>query len=404
MVEPSATDLLVGESGGPTEVPANTAGWRRLLRRFDWGAYGIVIGTVAIWLVFNVATDGLFLSPRNLTLLMVQGVVLGIVASGVVLIMVMGNIDLSVGSTVGLCATIAAYLQVVYAWDTLPAIAAVLLLGLAIGIWQGLWIAYAGIPAFIVTLAGLSLFRGLTFFITNGQTYAPMSSSFESIAGGSLTPDSSLLVVLVVAVLYVAVLARSAPSAVGRQPGAAAIAMSIARGTPVLVVLAIVAIVGTSYKGIPYPVLVLAAVAVALAFVAQRTRFGRHLYAIGGNREAATLAGVSVARHTFLAFAGMGILYALAGTVLAARLNGAVPNSALGLELDVITACIIGGTSLFGGSGTIQGVILGALLLTSLNNGMDLLGFSTYLQWIVKGIVLLLAVLLDVTLKRRRAA
>jgi D-xylose transport system permease protein len=145
-------------------------------------------------------------------------------------------------------------------------------------------------------------------------------------------------------------------------------------------------------------------VAVALSFIAQRTRFGRHLYAIGGNREAAVLAGVNVARHTFLAFVGMGILYALAGTVLAARLNGAVPDSALGLELDVITACIIGGTSLFGGSGTIQGVILGALLLTSLNNGMDLLGFSTYVQWIVKGVVLLLAVLLDVSLKRRRAA
>jgi ABC-type xylose transport system permease subunit len=231
-----------------------------------------------------------------------------------------------------------------------------------------------------------------------------MSSSFESIAGGSLARDASVLVVVVLAVVYVAVLVRSARSATGGQPTASAIAVSIAQGTPVLAVLAIVAIVGTSYKGIPYPVLVLAAIAVVLAFIAQRTRFGRHLYAIGGNREAAILAGVNVARHTFLAFVGMGILYALAGTVLAARLNGAVPDSALGLELDVITACIIGGTSLFGGSGTIQGVILGALLLTSLNNGMDLLGFSTYLQWIVKGVVLLLAVLLDVTLKRRRAA
>jgi D-xylose transport system permease protein len=389
----------------PADTPRPAAAWQRALGRVDWGAYGLVIGTGAIWLALNFATDGLFLSPRNLTLLMVQGVVLGTVASGVVLIMVMGNIDLSVGSTVGLCATIAAYLQVAHGWDTLPTLAAVALIGLALGIWQGLWVAYAGIPAFIVTLAGLSLFRGAAFFISNGQTFAPMSTSFESIAGGSLDRSQSLLAVVIAAALYIGYLARSTEHGVGTpRSWAVGVASSAARGTPVLVVLAIVAIVGTSYKGIPYPVLILAGVALVIAFVAQQTRFGRHLYAIGGNREAALLAGVSVARHTFFAFAGMGLLYALAGSVLAARVNGAVPDSALGLELDVITACIIGGTSLFGGVGKIQGAILGAIFLTSLNNGMDLLGLSTYIQWIVKGVVLLLAVLLDVSLKRRRAA
>ncbi len=402
MAELSPTESAMVEPPPPIKASGAT-GWRRTLTRLDWGAYGIVIGTVAIWLVFSVATDGLFLSSRNLTLLLIQGVVLGIIASGVVLIMVMGNIDLSVGSTVGFTATIAAYLQVVQGWDTLPTIGAVVLLGLAVGMSQGVWVAYAGIPAFIVTLAGLSVYRGLTFFITNGQTFAPMSPDFESIAAGFLNPQLSLVLVAIVAAAYLAFLVRTVPRAAGGST-ARRLALSVARGTPVLVILAIVAFVGTTYKGIPHPVLVLAAIAVVLAFIAQQTRFGRHLYAIGGNREASVLAGVNVARHTFIAFAGMGVLYALAGTVLVARVNGAVPDAALGLELDVITACIIGGTSLFGGSGSIQGAILGSLLLTSLNNGMDLMGFSTYLQWIIKGIVLLLAVLFDVSLKRRRAA
>lgn len=404
MGEPSAPNLHLGEVGEPSEGSAGARSWRRSLERFDWGAYGIVIGTVAIWLIFNVTTGGLFLSPRNLTLLLVQTAGLGMLASGAVLIMVSGNIDLSAGSSVGLCMTMVAIFQVSYGWDTLPAIAAVVLIGMAIGVWQGLWIAYAGIPAFIVTLASLSLLRGLAFIITNGQTFSPMSPSFESIANGSLVPGVSLALVLVLAVLYVAYLARSAISTASQQPSGRAIAAAVGKGIPVLAVLAIVAVVGSLYKGIPYPVIALTAVALAVAFVALRTRYGRHIYAIGGNREAAILAGVNVSRHVFLAFVGMGILYALAGSLLASRLNGAIPDAALGLELDVITACILGGTSLFGGVGTIQGAVLGSLLLTSLNSGMELLGFSTFMQWVVKGCVLLLAVLLDVTLKRRRAA
>ena len=403
MVEPGAPIVNPSQLSDQIDAGVGRRGWRGSLERFDWGAYGIVFGTVAIWLIFNVTTGGLFLSPRNLTLLLVQTAGLGMLASGAVLIMVSGNIDLSAGSSVGLCMTMVAIFQVSYGWDTPGAIGIVLLVGIAIGVWQGLWVAYAGIPAFIVTLASLSLLRGLAFIITNGQTFSPMSPSFESLANGSLVPSVSLVAVVVVAVVYIAYLARSAITSRSAQPGGRAIAAAIGRGIPILAVLAIVALVSSLYKGIPYPVIGLAAVALAVAFVALRTRYGRHIYAIGGNREAAILAGVNVSRHVFFAFVGMGVLYALAGSLLASRLNGAIPDASLGLELDVITACIIGGTSLFGGVGTIQGAILGSLLLTSLNSGMELLGFSTFMEWVVKGCVLLLAVLLDVTLKRRRA-
>jgi D-xylose transport system permease protein len=180
--------------------------------------------------------------------------------------------------------------------------------------------------------------------------------------------------------------------------------MESLRSLPVLIILAVILYVAWTYRGIPIAVLIFAVLALSLAFVATRTRFGRHLYAIGGGREAAILAGINTASHTFVLFVGMGALYGLAGVVLASRLNGAPPDPALGLELDCITAAIIGGTSLMGGVGTIQGAILGAILLTSVSNGMDLIGMSSYFQFVVKGLILLLAVLLDMFLKRRQVA
>lgn len=401
---PTASD---GSTATPSETLAAASGAldkRSLFARVDWGAYGVVIATVAIWLVFNAASDGLFLSPRNLTLVMEQSVVVGIVACGMVLVMVTGNIDLSVGSTVGLACVISGYMQVVQGWDTLPTIALVLIVGLAIGMWQGLWVAYVGIPAFIVTLAGMSLFRGAAFVLDQGQSYAPMAPSFSWIASSSLNTELSAVLVVVAAVSYVLFSVLSTEGGTASLRSTRLVASALARAVPVLVLLAVVGWVVVSYRGIPVAVLILTAVALLLTFIANRTRFGRHLYAIGGNREAAFLAGVTVKRHTFVVFAGMGLLYGLAGIVLAARMNGAPVDAVIGLELDVITACIIGGTSLFGGIGKIQGSILGVMLLTSLSNGLDLLGFSTYAQFIVKGMVLLLAVLLDVFLKRHRIA
>jgi D-xylose transport system permease protein len=391
-----------------TDQAPSPARWTALrgLDRVNWSSYGILVGIIVIGIAFNAMTGGLFLSPRNVTLLAVQAVILGMAACGMVLIMVSGHIDLSVGSAVGLTTTITVYTQVTFHWSAPAAIVAALVVGLLIGIWQGTWIAVTGIPAFVVTLAGMTLLRGVTYLVTNGQTFAPVSPGMAQIANGFIDPHFSLILIVVAAAIYIGArlaqfVRRSGASRVEERPS---LARELGRAIPLVVVFGIVLYIALSYQGIPYAVLVLAAVALGLSFIAMRTRFGRHLYAMGGGKEAALLAGINVARNTFAVFVGMGLIYGLAGVVLASRLNGAPPDPALGLELQAITAVIIGGTSLMGGVGTIQGAILGAVLLTSINNGMDLMGLSSYLQFVVEGLILLLAVLLDRLLKRRRGA
>ncbi len=396
--------MIPGQGDGNTGLPGTSGratSFLSLLKKVNWGAYGVITATIIIWVMFNIATDGLFLSPRNLTMMLIQGVVLGIVVNGVLLVMVTGNIDISIASTVGLCATIAAWLQAENGWSMLPTILVVAAIGLAIGLMQGTWIAYIGIPAFIVTLAGQTIFRGAAFLLNHGQTYSPMSESFRVIAGGSTSPTVSIILLaaaaLVICVLPFFNLGRNADQP--RPPFGA----TLKKVLPTTILLAVIGYISLSYKGIPFPVLILLALAVLVNFIASRTRFGRHLYAIGGNREAAVLAGINVKLHVLLVFAGMGILYALSGIVLASRVNGAPPDPALFIEMDAITACVIGGTSMFGGIGTIPGALLGTLLLISLNNGMDLMGINTFIQFVVKGIVLLLAVLLDISLKKRKS-
>ncbi len=371
-----------------------------VIKKINWGAYGVITATIIIWLFFNFATDGLFLSPRNLTMMLIQGVVLGIVVNGVLLIMVTGNIDISIASTVGLCATVAAWLQAQHGWQTLPTILIVILIGMTIGFSQGAWVAYVGIPAFIVTLAGQTIFRGAAFLLNHGQTYSPMTQSFKFIAGGSTSSMVSIILLSVAAVLFIIVPIIKPGKSINRPK--TTLLNFFKQVLPTIGLLGVVGYISLSYKGIPVPVLLLAGLAVLVYFISSRTRFGRHLYAIGGNREAATLAGINVKFHVLLVFAGMGILYALSGIVLASRINGAPPDPALFLEMDAITACVIGGTSMFGGIGTIPGAMLGTLLLVSLNNGMDLMGINTFVQFVIKGIVLLLAVLLDISMKKRR--
>lgn len=392
--------VLAPETGASVENKNKGRNFLEIFKKINWGAYGVIAATIIIWVFFNFTTDGLFLTPRNLTMMLIQGVVLGIVVNGVLLIMVTGNIDISIASTVGLCATIAAWLQATQGWETLPTILVVVGIGLLIGLAQGTWVAYIGIPAFIVTLAGQTIFRGAAYLLNHGQTYSPMTESFKVIANGSLSPTLSIIflgVVFVVAAIFVGIELRE------KNNKRINLIEMIKKVIPVFVLLGLVGYVSMSYKGIPLPVLLLAILTVVVTFISSRTRFGRHLYAIGGNREAAILAGINVKLHTLIVFGGMGVLYAFSGIVLASRVNGAPPDPALFIEMDAITACVIGGTSMFGGIGTVPGAILGTLLLISLNNGMDLMGISTFIQYVVKGVVLLLAVLLDISLKRKRA-
>jgi D-xylose transport system permease protein len=386
-----------------TEHPAGPSGGRprrRLqLASVDWTTYGLLIGLAAIWVVFAIGTNGLFLSGRNLTLLLVQAVILGIATCGIVFIMVAGHIDLSVGSAVGLVATLVAWTQSQHHFGAPAAVGIAILAGLVIGAWQGFWVAYLKVPAFIVTLAGMMLIRGITYIITEGQTYGVQSTSIMSLATGQLSKSLSLVLVVVVAVLALLPNHEARENAQGLLRGW--LRLVVGR-IPLLMLLGVICYLAMSYRGIPYAVLIVAVLASVLTFVGNSTMHGRRIYAIGGETESARRAGINVKRYVFVLFAMMGLVYALDGIMLSARLGGAPPDPALFLELNAITAAIVGGTSLFGGAGRVAGALLGALLLTSLSNGMQLMNISTYYQYVVQGIVLLVAVLVDITLKERR--
>lgn len=356
--------------------------------------YGLVIALLIIAVVFEVLTDGLFISSRNIPLLLRQAAVVSIVAMGVSLVIVMGHIDLSIGSAVGLCAIVGAFLMKEAEWSVLASVVSVFGVGVAIGAWHGFAVSMMRVPAFVVTLGGLLIFRGIGLVITEGETLASFPRSFQTFGQGFVSPGQSMALVLVGATAYGAYVLL--PVLRGKRFGIAAI---------LRLVLVIVGALFLAYSfrgssGLPVPVAIMGALAIALGFVATRTRFGRHLYAVGGNRAAAELSGIRVRRTTFAMFVIMGSLYALAGVILASRLNGAPPQGAPFLELDAIAAAVIGGTSLMGGVGTVGGALLGALLMTSVSNGLSLMSVPTFYQLIASGLILVLAVFFDVQTKR----
>lgn len=379
---------------------------------------GMLGALVIIWLAFNVATDGIFLTSRNLWNLAVQSSVVGIIATGMVFVIVMRQIDLSVGSLLGFAGMIMAVLQV----DVFPVGAewawfATLVLGIAagaaLGLFQGWWIAYQAVPSFIVTLAGLLIFRGGAWLMTQGRTVAPLDPTFQILGGGlngaiGWTWSWILGGVAVVAVLVLAYRSRLKRSRHGFHVRPLW-AEWLVTGSGVAAILGFVWVMN-SYdmpqsdiaRGIPVPVLILIGVAIVMTFIARSTKFGRYIYAIGGSPDAAKLAGIDTRRIMLLVFVIIGMLSALAGAVASARLNAGANATGTLTELHVIAAAVIGGTSLAGGAGTIAGAVLGAVIMQSLQNGMVLIGFTSALQQVVIGLVLIVAVWLDVVYRRRR--
>jgi D-xylose transport system permease protein len=357
---------------------------------------------IGIWIFFQLQTDGLFLSSANMTNLLRQACLVGILAVGMVLIIVSGHIDLSAGSAVGLVAIVAAELQIQHGMSTLPTIVLALLTGVALGVWNGLWVAYGGVPSFVVTLGGLLAFRGIALVLTKGFTFAPFEQSFSDVFQDFIGTRASIALVALLFVLGAAVvvsrLRHSGPLAATDKVNAsiALVALAVACGY--------FAWVFADNLGMPVPILILAVIAGIFAFIARRTRFGRRLYAIGGNPEAARLAGINTARNTFFVFVLMGVLYGVVGVLLGARLNAAPPNGGTFMELDAIAAAVIGGTSLMGGVGTVGGALLGALLLQSIANGMSLENIQSDYQLIVTGLILIGAVYIDMAAKRRGRA
>ncbi|MBU9723704.1 MULTISPECIES: sugar ABC transporter permease [Bacillaceae] len=375
----------------------------RISFKMDVRAYTLIIALLLIFVVFTILTNGDFISSRNIANLSRQMTVIGILAVGMTLIIVAGHIDLSVGSLLGLTGGIAAILQVWYGWSTLPVIIVTVLAGVVLGLWQGWWVAYKGVPAFIVTLGGMMIFRGILLGISGGQTVAPMSESFRVI-GQSYIPY--LIGYILTAVFIVFAFLMVGRKRKRRQKLDLALKpASLDYGTMVVVAVLITLFVYmlNRYQGIPVPLLILLVIAGIFVFISKNTTFGRHIYAIGGNQEAAKLSGINIKRNVLSVFVIMGALSAIAGIVLTSRLNAGTVGAGQMYELDAIAAVVIGGTSLMGGVGTIVGSILGALIMASIDNGMSMMNVAPFWQYIVKGLILILAVWLDISSKKKNA-
>lgn len=402
-VEEEQAPVRTVEGAGPL------AGSRRnLLSRIpieQLRALSLIGVLLVIWIVFQVLTGGLFLSPRNLTTLSVQVAMTAILAAGIVMIMVQGHIDLSIGSAVAFTGMVATLLVdptrglglTTSPWLIIPV---TILAGMAIGAWQGVWIAWLGVPAFIVTLASLLALRGAALTITGGSTTSHQGTlSFLAADFISAHWATLFLTLLVAGFAALRIIDRRARmQATGQE-----LPLSTSVLLPVVLVgaMAVAAsIIAFSYRGAPLPVVILVAILATVTFIMSRTAFGRRLYAIGGNPAAARYAGINIGWHCFVAFLAMGALYGLAGLIMVSRIGVAVPTAGIGLELTVIASAVIGGTSLFGGKGTAAGAVVGALLLESLNNGMGLMNVESSFQLIVNGLVLLIAVYLDIRSRR----
>jgi D-xylose transport system permease protein len=363
--------------------------------------YTMLFALIAIWLFFQWATAnenapyGLFLSPRNFSNLMRQTAVTGVLAVGMLMVIVTGNIDLSVGSLVGFIGGVAAFSQGAENWGLVATLAAAVIVGIAVAEAQGALVAYANIPAFIVTLGGLLAWRGVVLGMTKGETIPITLPGFKAVGQQFVTRPVGLALALiaVAAIVWLNVRRHRARERYG--VGKTSV-LNLALGIvlPSLVVALFIWRMNAS-EGIPIPVIILIVVALGGAFLTQNTTFGRYLYAIGGNPDAARLSGINVRAHIWAVFCIMGALAGVASIIYTARVGSASPDAGNLLELDAIAACVIGGTSLMGGRGTVFGACLGALFMASLDNGMSLLNVQPYSQFIIKGAILVTAVGLD---------
>ncbi|MFB5763295.1 multiple monosaccharide ABC transporter permease [Paenibacillus medicaginis] len=372
--------------------------------------YGMIIALVVIMLLFEILTGGLLLQPINITNLILQNSYILVLAIGMVLVIITGHIDLSVGSIAAFVGAISAIMMVDMQLPPWLAVIASLIIGGLIGAWQGFWVAYVRIPAFIVTLAGMLLFRGLTMIVLEGQSISPFPGGFQKISsgfipgfGGSGMNMVAILVGIVLTVWYIIneLRDRKAQSKYGFELSPQG--LFILKLVVVAAIINAFTIVLASYSGIPNILVLLFILIVVYSFVMNRTIMGRHIYALGGSEKAAGLSGVKTKKVTFWVFVNMGVLSAVSGLIFAARLNAATPRAGTNFELDAIAACFIGGASASGGIGTVFGAIIGGLVMGVLNNGMSLIGLGIDWQQGIKGLVLLLAVAFDIYNKNKRA-
>ena len=384
----------------------------------DTRMLAMIVALLVIWITLNVMTEGIFFTARNMYNLAVQTSVVGIMATGMVLVIVARHIDLSVGSVMGFTGMVIAFLQVhVFTlgagWNWPLTVLCGLVLGGLIGLLQGWWVAFRGVPAFVVTLGGLMIFRGAAYLVTDGRTVAPMDETYQLLGGGidgSIGATGSWIFggICIAILLFGVIKGRERRKRYGCMPKAIW-AEALIVVVSIALICGFVLVMNSYYKprteiprGIPIPVLILIGVVFTMTLLPKVTKFGRYVFAIGGNPEAAELSGINVPRVTMYIFGVMGVLCGVAAVITTARLNAGANSMGQMAELYVIAAAVIGGTSLAGGLGSIAGAILGALIMQSLDSGMVLLGISSAMRMVIIGAVLIVAVWFDVVYNKNR--
>ncbi|MFF3493810.1 multiple monosaccharide ABC transporter permease [Streptomyces sp. NPDC002795] len=393
-----------GGAAGGGLLQLVVAGMRRNMRQ-----YGMLIALGLLVAVFAVWTDGDLILPRNVSNLVLQNSYILILAIGMMLVIIAGHIDLSVGSLTAFVGSMAAVLTVSHGLSWPVAVILCLVMGGIAGSIQGWLIAYGGIPSFIVTLAGMLVWRGLTEILLKGQTLGPFPDGLQKIGNGFLPaagPNTNYhnLTLLLGVLLAAAVVWQELRDRRRQREFSLDVVpfnLFMLKLVAIVAAIAVVTMLLASYKGTPIVLIILGVLVVGYGYVMRNSIFGRHIYAIGGNLPAAKLSGVKDKKVSFYVFLNMGVLAALAGLVVAARLNAASPKAGLNFELEAIAASFIGGASMSGGVGTILGAIIGGLVLGVLNNGMNLLGVGSDWQSVIKGLALLAAVGFDVWNKRK---
>ncbi len=376
--------------------------------------YGILAALVLIIIAFSILTKGTLLDPNNVAALIKQNAYVMVLTIGMTMVIIARHIDLSVGSVVAFVGAVVALCMKDFGVNWFLAVLIGLFLGVLIGAWQGFWVAYVGVPAFIVTLGGMLLFRGLAIIVLGGKTIAGLPTQFNDIAGGSFPAFFGYLgqldvvtlvigIVAIVAAVYSQVMARIKAIKTG----------AVVSGTVAFVVQQLAIVLGVGFitwrlalsaGGTPIVLVIIGVLVIVYSFIMNRTPFGRHVYAVGGNLKAARLSGIDTKRVDFMVFVNMGLLAALAGIITTSRAGSAVATAGNMYELDAIAAAFIGGTAVSGGVGKISGAIIGALVMGVLNMGLSILNVDPSWQMAIKGIVVILAVAVDLASRRRTGA
>ncbi|MCB5230987.1 MAG: sugar ABC transporter permease [Candidatus Cloacimonetes bacterium] len=370
--------------------------FKKYLKTIELRNFVMIGALLLIWVVFSTLTGGSFLLTRNISNLVRHMALVGILGIGMTMVIITGNIDLSVGSILGAMGGLAAVLHVWYGVGTYQTIGIVLLVSMIIGTAQGAIISYLKVPAFIVTLGGLLIFRGVQLGLTKGISIAPFADTYKIYGQAYIAPSIVWVLAIATSIVLFLLDAKKRSDRIKYKFEVSNFGIFIGKNVVLTLIILFVAFILNSYRGLPMQVFLMMLLVVIFTFVTQKTTFGRSIYAMGGNFEASLYSGIKVKRNLVIVYAINGLMAGIAAVVITARLNAGTPTAGMNMELDAIASSVIGGTSMSGGVGKVYGAILGALFMASIDNGMSMMNIDAYWQYIVKGVILVVAVWFDI--------